>query len=115
MTSSSRTARCGPACRVVWQGWLRKSQPPYADLFSSPTWSLTPGKSGRAWLWVEGPGLPCISPGQAKMDLAFGGVSRLEQHRAKGLGVAVIVGRNTAETLKMSKHQSRFDVCAMNL
>ncbi len=49
------------------------------------------------------------------MDLAFGGVSRLEQHRAKGLGVAVIVGRNTAETLKTSKHQSRFDVCAMNL
>ena len=22
-TSSSRTARCGPARRVVWQGWLR--------------------------------------------------------------------------------------------
>ena len=23
MTSNSRTARCGPACRVVWQGCLR--------------------------------------------------------------------------------------------
>ena len=31
MTSTSRTARCGPACRVVWQG---RSLPaaPYADL-----------------------------------------------------------------------------------
>jgi hypothetical protein len=28
----TRIARCGPACRVVWQGRLRKSRPPYADL-----------------------------------------------------------------------------------
>ena len=33
MTSTSRTARCGPACRVVWQG--RSLTPaPYADLTS---------------------------------------------------------------------------------
>ena len=29
-TSTSRTARCGPACRVVWQGSGRKAAP-YAD------------------------------------------------------------------------------------
>ena len=28
MTSNSRTARCGPACRVVWQGRLRSWRPP---------------------------------------------------------------------------------------
>ncbi len=30
LTSTSRTARCGPACRVVWQG-RRDNSPPYAD------------------------------------------------------------------------------------
>jgi hypothetical protein len=30
LTSTSRTARCGPACRVVWQG-RRGKPPPYAD------------------------------------------------------------------------------------
>ena len=30
MTSTSRTAGCGPACPVVWQGW-RGNSPPYAD------------------------------------------------------------------------------------
>ena len=29
MTSNSRTARCGPACRVVWEG--RVSSPPRPD------------------------------------------------------------------------------------
>jgi hypothetical protein len=28
MTSNSRTARCGPACRVVWQGCLLSWRPP---------------------------------------------------------------------------------------
>src|ERR1700757_5454448 len=32
MTSTSRTARCGPACRVVWQGCDPKGRP-YADLY----------------------------------------------------------------------------------
>ena len=31
MTSTSRTARCGPACRVVWQG-RSLTAAPYADL-----------------------------------------------------------------------------------
>jgi hypothetical protein len=31
MTSTSRTARCGPACRVVWQGSDPQGRP-YADL-----------------------------------------------------------------------------------
>jgi hypothetical protein len=30
LTSTSRTARCGPACRVVWEGRGRKV-PPYPD------------------------------------------------------------------------------------
>ena len=30
MTSNSRTARCGPACRVVWQGCSQVTAP-YAD------------------------------------------------------------------------------------
>ena len=30
MTSTPRTARCGPACRVVWQG-RRLRAAPYAD------------------------------------------------------------------------------------
>jgi len=28
--STSRTAVCGPACTVVWEGWGRKA-PPYPD------------------------------------------------------------------------------------
>ena len=28
MTSTSRTARCGPACRVVWQGRSQRWLPP---------------------------------------------------------------------------------------
>jgi hypothetical protein len=32
MTSTSRTARCGPACPVVWQGCLALRGTPYADL-----------------------------------------------------------------------------------
>lgn len=32
MTSTSRTARCGPACRVVWQGPVSYTDCPYADL-----------------------------------------------------------------------------------
>jgi hypothetical protein len=31
MTSTSRTARCGPACRVVWQGRSLERAAPYAD------------------------------------------------------------------------------------
>jgi hypothetical protein len=31
LTSNSRTARCGPACRVVWQGRLLLLGGPYAD------------------------------------------------------------------------------------
>jgi RNA-directed DNA polymerase len=31
IAQSVRTAGCGPACPVVWQGWSRKA-PPYADL-----------------------------------------------------------------------------------
>ena len=31
LTSTSRTARCGPACRVVWQG-RAGDRSPYADL-----------------------------------------------------------------------------------
>src|SRR6185437_3435074 len=31
MTSTSRTARCGPACRVVWQGSASYTGCPYAD------------------------------------------------------------------------------------
>jgi hypothetical protein len=37
MTSNARTARCGPACRVVWQGRLRKSRSPYADVLFYPS------------------------------------------------------------------------------
>ena len=33
LTSTSRTAGCGPACPVVWQG-RRGDSPPYADLFA---------------------------------------------------------------------------------
>lgn len=32
MTSTSRTALCGPACRVVWQGSINNVDRPYADL-----------------------------------------------------------------------------------
>ena len=35
MTSTSRTARCGPACRVVWQGSDQKVAP-YADCGPDP-------------------------------------------------------------------------------
>lgn len=31
MTSTSRTALCGPACRVVWQGSINNVDRPYAD------------------------------------------------------------------------------------
>jgi len=31
MTSNSRTAGCGPACPVVWQGRLPLRGAPYAD------------------------------------------------------------------------------------
>src|ERR1700677_2275478 len=35
-TSTSRTARCGPACRVVWEGRGRKASPyPNLHLFGS--------------------------------------------------------------------------------
>ena len=37
MTSTPRTARCGPACRVVWQGERRHTSPsPYADSACAP-------------------------------------------------------------------------------
>jgi len=39
MTSNSRTARCGPACRVVWQGRSRQAAP-YADLREESDLSL---------------------------------------------------------------------------
>ena len=32
MTSTSRTARCGPACRVVWEGTGQVSWPPLSRL-----------------------------------------------------------------------------------
>ncbi|MFN3901869.1 MAG: hypothetical protein ACK4ML_16090, partial [Alishewanella aestuarii] len=31
LTSTSRTAWCGPACRVVWQGPVSYTDCPYAD------------------------------------------------------------------------------------
>ena len=33
MTSTSRTARCGPACRVVWEGPSEISRHPYPDCY----------------------------------------------------------------------------------
>src|SRR5215467_5045090 len=44
VTSTHRTARCGPACRVVWQG----TYSPYADY-------------PEQWLWI--PGSPSLSDG----------------------------------------------------
>ena len=35
MTSTSRTARCGPACRVVWEGSGQLPDRPYPDSYSS--------------------------------------------------------------------------------
>jgi hypothetical protein len=37
-TSTISTARCGPACRVVWEGSVRFTDRPYPD-FRSPGWS----------------------------------------------------------------------------
>ena len=51
MTSSSRTARCGPACRVVWQGRLQQLQPPYADSSSQLT-NDTPIALILSWLYA---------------------------------------------------------------
>ena len=47
MTSSPRTARCGPACRVVWQGCLLP-EAPYADV--RPAWAHTCGCKSRCEL-----------------------------------------------------------------
>lgn len=47
MTSNSRTARCGPACRVVWQGCLLP-EAPYADV--RPAWAHTCGCKSRCEL-----------------------------------------------------------------
>ena len=44
LTSTSRTARCGPACRVVWEGsGLRTG--PYPDV--RPAWAQTCGCKSR--------------------------------------------------------------------
>ena len=40
MTSNSRTAGCGPACPVVWQGRLLLLGAPYADRCASRTGRL---------------------------------------------------------------------------
>ena len=37
MTSNSRTARCGPACRVVWQGRSQQWLPPMPIV--RPAWA----------------------------------------------------------------------------
>ena len=42
-TSTISTARCGPACRVVWEGSVRKSGCPYPDwwaVLGSNQWPL---------------------------------------------------------------------------
>ena len=39
LTSNSRTARCGPACRVVWQGRLPSGRPPMPMVCSA--WAQT--------------------------------------------------------------------------
>ena len=44
MTSNSRTARCGPACRVVWQGCSQVTAP-YADV--RPAWAHSYGCKSR--------------------------------------------------------------------
>ena len=38
VTSTSRTARCGPACRVVWQGSPEIIWGPYADFHERASW-----------------------------------------------------------------------------
>ena len=45
MTSNSRTAGCGPACPVVWQGRLLLLGAPYADV--RPAWARTCGCKSR--------------------------------------------------------------------
>jgi hypothetical protein len=52
-TSTSRTARCGPACRVVWQGSLTICRGPYADQGVS-RW----GSHGRE-SWIDRSGERC--------------------------------------------------------
>src|SRR5690606_7602192 len=42
ITSTLRTARCGPACRVVWQGSLEIIRGPYADSASEHDAFATP-------------------------------------------------------------------------
>ena len=49
MTSTSRTARCGPACRVVWQGSDRKIAP-YADFGRVDVTLEDHGKQRGPWL-----------------------------------------------------------------
>jgi hypothetical protein len=36
VTSTSPTARCGPACRVAWEGFGQISDRPYPDSVCSP-------------------------------------------------------------------------------
>ena len=44
-TSSSRTARCAPACRVVWQG-RSLTAPPYADAYFRVFTRVSAGSCG---------------------------------------------------------------------
>jgi len=47
MTSTTRTARCGPACRVVWEGSVRKTDRPYPDWWARR--DLNPGPKDYAY------------------------------------------------------------------
>ena len=38
ITSTIRTARCGPACRVVWEGIGQESWPPLSRFHRGPYW-----------------------------------------------------------------------------
>ena len=58
MTSTSRTARCGPACRVVWQGRSLALPPmpinPRTIRYYEEIGLLAPARSGQRRVYGEG-------------------------------------------------------------
>ena len=98
MTSTSRTARCGPACRVVWQG-CSLTAAPYADLplvqTQLDTWTQQRGSrlACRAFLehWAQRIQYqPLISTlGQLHIWHVLGG--GIAHHHARCNRVAIVI------------------------
>ena len=56
MTSTTRTARCGPACRVVWEGIGQATWPPLSRFKIEKKGQFLPVHTSKRYCAIKGTG-----------------------------------------------------------